>query len=123
MHGKKALCLADQVTVLSIAALKKVTKGTRIMLLDRNSGLSKAIAKDLSKRGFKRVCKAATASSSLVHAVCAGRRRNSCRRTKRARALWLPTGVRHQRGFQWLDILKAADQVLIFGAQLQCPHA
>ena len=44
-----------QVTVLSIAALKKVSKGTRILLLDRNGGQSKAIAKALAKKGFKKV--------------------------------------------------------------------
>lgn len=44
-----------QVTVLSIAALKKVSKGTRIMLLDRNGGQSKAIAKVLAQKGFKKV--------------------------------------------------------------------
>ena len=47
--------IAAQVTVLSIAALKKVSKGTRILLLDRNGGQSKTIAKELSKRGFKKV--------------------------------------------------------------------
>lgn len=41
--------------MLSIAALKKVSKGTRILLLDRNGGQSKVIAKALSKRGFKKV--------------------------------------------------------------------
>ena len=42
-------------TVLSIAALKKVSRGTRILLLDRNGGQSKVIAKALSKKGFKKV--------------------------------------------------------------------
>ena len=46
---------AVQVTVLSIAALKKVSKGTRILLLDRNGGQSKQIAKALAKKGFKKV--------------------------------------------------------------------
>ena len=46
---------AVQVTVLSIAALKKVSRGTRILLLDRNGGQSKTIAKALSKKGFKKV--------------------------------------------------------------------
>ena len=43
-----------QVTVLQIAALKKVTRGTRILLLDRNGGAAKAIARELSRRGFRR---------------------------------------------------------------------
>ena len=46
---------AAQVTVLSIAALKKVSKGTRILLLDRSGGQAKTIAKALSKKGFKKV--------------------------------------------------------------------
>jgi rhodanese-related sulfurtransferase len=49
------LSAAQQVTVLSIAALKKVKKGTRILLLDRNGGQSKSIAKELSRKGFKKV--------------------------------------------------------------------
>ena len=47
--------VAVQVTVLSIAALKKVSRGTRILLLDRNGGQAKSIAKALAKKGFKRV--------------------------------------------------------------------
>jgi len=46
---------AVQVTVLSIAALKKVSKGTRVLLLDRNGAQSKQIAKALAKKGFKKV--------------------------------------------------------------------
>ncbi len=45
---------AAQVTVLQIAALKKVARGTRILLLDRNGGAAKAIARELSRRGFRR---------------------------------------------------------------------
>lgn len=44
-----------QVTVLSIAALRKVSKGTKILLLDRNGGQSKAVAKALAKKGFNKV--------------------------------------------------------------------
>lgn len=50
---------AVQVTVLSIAALKKVSKGTRVLLLDRNGAQSKQIAKALAKKGFKKVITAA----------------------------------------------------------------
>ena len=53
-----------QVTVLSIAALKKVSKGTRILLLDRNGGQAKSIAKALAKKGFKRVRPADLLSAS-----------------------------------------------------------
>ena len=54
--------------MLSIAALKKVSKGTRILLLDRNGGQAKSIAKALAKKGFKRV-PPADSSGSLLSAV------------------------------------------------------
>lgn len=42
-----------QVTALEIQALKRVNKGTKILLLDKNgSGASKAVAKELAKLGF-----------------------------------------------------------------------
>lgn len=44
-----------QVTVLEIASLKRVGKGTKILLLDSNGGTSKRIAKELSRRGFRNV--------------------------------------------------------------------
>ncbi|KAK9846572.1 hypothetical protein WJX81_006817 [Elliptochloris bilobata] len=47
--------IEQQVTVLQIAALKKVSKGTRMLLLDRNGSGAKAIARELSRRGFKKV--------------------------------------------------------------------
>ena len=53
--------------MLSIAALKKVSKGTRILLLDRNGGQAKSIAKALSKKGFKKV-RPAISSGSLQKA-------------------------------------------------------
>jgi rhodanese-related sulfurtransferase len=56
----------EQVTVLSIAALKKVSKGTKILLLDRNGGQSKAVAKELAKKGFKKVCGFLTRNYSFV---------------------------------------------------------
>ena len=40
--------------MLQIAALKKVSKGTRILLLDRNGGGAKAIARELTRRGFRK---------------------------------------------------------------------
>ena len=48
--------------MLSIAALKKVGKGTRMLLMDRNGGLSKAVAKDLDRKGFKKARTCAVAS-------------------------------------------------------------
>lgn len=44
-----------QMTVLQIAALKRVKKRTRILLLDKNGGTAKDIAKALTSRGYKRV--------------------------------------------------------------------
>ena len=41
--------------MLQIAALKKVSKGTRVLLLDRNGGGAKAIARELTRRGFRKV--------------------------------------------------------------------
>lgn len=42
-----------QVTSMEVAALKRVGKNTTILLLDRNGGQSKAVAKQLGARGFK----------------------------------------------------------------------
>ena len=47
--------LGVQMTVLQIAALKKVKKGTTVLLMDKNGGGAKAIARELSGRGFRRV--------------------------------------------------------------------
>ncbi|KAK9797734.1 hypothetical protein WJX73_002375 [Symbiochloris irregularis] len=44
-----------KVTVLEIASLKRVGKGTKILLLDSNGGTSKRIARDLGGRGFRNV--------------------------------------------------------------------
>lgn len=42
-----------QVTALEIQALKRVNKGTKILLLDKNgNGASKAVAKELASLGF-----------------------------------------------------------------------
>ena len=71
---------AVQVTVLSIAALKKVSRGTRILLLDRNGGQAKSIAKALAKKGFKRGRPADSSGSLLSAMVSSSRtdRRASC---------------------------------------------
>lgn len=42
-------------TILQIAALKKVKKGSRILLLDKNGSVAKDIAKGLNARGYKKV--------------------------------------------------------------------
>ena len=44
-----------QVTALQIANLKKLNKRSVILLLDKSGTTSKAIAKELGKRGFKKV--------------------------------------------------------------------
>ncbi|DBA85578.1 hypothetical protein WJX79_010531 [Trebouxia sp. C0005] len=44
-----------QVTALQIASLKKVNKRTQILLLDKNGSTSKAIAKELSRKGFRKI--------------------------------------------------------------------
>lgn len=42
-----------QVTALEIQALKRVNKGTKILLLDKNgNGASKTVAKELASLGF-----------------------------------------------------------------------
>lgn len=44
-----------QVTALQIAALKRIGRGSRVVLLDRYGNVSKQVAKELSRRGFGRV--------------------------------------------------------------------
>jgi len=44
-----------QVTALQIASLKKVNKRTQILLLDKNGSTSKVIAKELSRKGFRKI--------------------------------------------------------------------
>lgn len=44
-----------QMTIIQIAALKKVKKGTRVLLLDKNGGVAKDVAKGLNARGYKKV--------------------------------------------------------------------
>lgn len=41
-----------KVTAMQIAALKRLSKGTTLYILDRNGSISKAVAKELSNRGF-----------------------------------------------------------------------
>lgn len=45
-----------QVTALEIRALKRVNKGTRVLLLDKNGGgQAKNVAKELNKLGFRKI--------------------------------------------------------------------
>jgi hypothetical protein len=44
-----------QVTALQIAALKRVSGGSRIVLMDKNGGQAQTIAKELARRGFGKV--------------------------------------------------------------------
>ncbi|GAB4821917.1 hypothetical protein N2152v2_008963 [Parachlorella kessleri] len=43
-----------KITAMQVAALKRLGKGTTVYLLDRNGSSSKAVAKELAKRGFSR---------------------------------------------------------------------
>lgn len=42
-------------TALQIAALKRVNRGSRIVLLDRYGPTARAVAKELARRGFGKV--------------------------------------------------------------------
>ncbi|KAF6254588.1 hypothetical protein COO60DRAFT_1703264 [Scenedesmus sp. NREL 46B-D3] len=52
---RDANAIEAQITALQIAALKKIGRGSKIVLLDRYGNASKAVAKELSRRGFGRV--------------------------------------------------------------------
>jgi hypothetical protein len=43
------------VTALQVAALRRISRGSKIILLDRNGSSSKAVARELAKRGYGRV--------------------------------------------------------------------
>ena len=47
--------LETKITAMQIAALKRLGKGTTIYIMDKNGGVSKAVAKELAARGFKSV--------------------------------------------------------------------
>lgn len=61
-----------QVTALQIASLKKVNKRSQILLLDKNGSTSKVIAKELARKGFKkiRVVQVLLPAFSCLSAVC-----------------------------------------------------
>lgn len=50
-----AAAVVLQVTALQIASLKKVNKRSQILLLDKNGSTSKVIAKELARKGFKKI--------------------------------------------------------------------
>ena len=47
-------CALVQVTVEEVASLKRVGKGSTLLLLDGSGGQSKAVAKALACKGFRR---------------------------------------------------------------------
>lgn len=52
---RDASAIEAQITALQIGALKRIGRGTKVLLLDRYGSQAKAVAKDLSRRGFGRV--------------------------------------------------------------------
>jgi rhodanese-related sulfurtransferase len=44
-----------QVTALQVASLKRIGRGTKVILMDRNGGAAKAVARELARRGYGRV--------------------------------------------------------------------
>ena len=52
---RNAGAIENQVTAMQIAALKRIGRGTRVVLLDRNGGSAKDVARELGRKGFGRV--------------------------------------------------------------------
>lgn len=44
-----------QVTALQIASLKKISKGTKVILLDRYGPAARTVAKELTRKGYGKV--------------------------------------------------------------------
>lgn len=44
-----------QITALQIASLKRVSQGTRIIILDKNSSAARVVAKELARKGYGKV--------------------------------------------------------------------
>ncbi len=44
--------MESQITALQIASLRKVNKGTKVLLLDKNASVAKSVAKDLARKGY-----------------------------------------------------------------------
>ena len=61
------MSIVMQVTALQIASLKKVNKRTQILLLDKNGSTSKVIAKELSRKGFRKIRVIQVRPSGLGH--------------------------------------------------------
>eukprot|EP00878_Enallax_costatus_P000403 GHUV01000492.1.p1 GENE.GHUV01000492.1~~GHUV01000492.1.p1 ORF type:complete len:402 (+),score=171.48 GHUV01000492.1:78-1283(+) len=51
---RDASAIEAQITALQIGALKRIGRGTKVLLLDRYGNQAKAVAKELSRRGFGR---------------------------------------------------------------------
>ena len=47
--------IESEITALQIAALKKVNKSTKIILLDKNGSTAKVVAKELTRKGYSNV--------------------------------------------------------------------
>lgn len=47
--------LETKITAMQVAALKRLSKGSTVYLLDRNGSVAKAVAKELASRGFGKV--------------------------------------------------------------------
>ena len=68
---------AIQVTVLELSNLKKIGKRSTLLLLDKNGGTSKAVARELARLGFRKRLRhlrglqrcAPVVERQLVHAV------------------------------------------------------
>ena len=52
---RDANSLESTITALQIASLKRVSGGTKIVLLDRYGASARAVAKELSRKGFGQV--------------------------------------------------------------------
>ena len=46
--------LVTQVTILQLSALKKIDRGSTLLLMDRNGSASKDVARELTRLGFRK---------------------------------------------------------------------
>jgi shikimate 5-dehydrogenase len=47
--------IESQITALQIAALKRVSKSTKVLVLDKNGSTARSVAKDLARKGYGNV--------------------------------------------------------------------
>lgn len=52
---RNVTAIESEITALQIAALKKVNKKTKIILLDKNGSTAKIVAKELTRKGYSNV--------------------------------------------------------------------